>query len=92
METSHTGIVLQASWGSNKMGLSEIFSNTKVLVLKEASSANFSHETLQPASQCSKINSVHAPLSYLSAWSGMQSSEADWGSDDQLPHQLALGQ
>ena len=40
------------------MGLSETFNNTKVLVLKEASSANFSHETLQPASQCIKINTV----------------------------------
>lgn len=62
------------------MGVSETFNNIKVLVLKEASSSvNFSHETLQPASQCIKINILHALLWYLSMWSGMQSLEADWG-------------
>ena len=77
--------------GVKQNGSLKTFNNTKVLVLKEASSANFSRKTLQPASQYSKINSVHALLSYLNTWSGMQSSEADWGSDNQLPHQLALG-
>ena len=75
------------------MGVSETFNNIKVLVLKEASSsANFSHETLQPASQYIKINILFMLCFGILACGQVCSPwRQTGGSDNQLPHQLALG-